>query len=133
MILDFSEDRKLTTTLFMIEEFSKDQNKITGKRAWNVNLFKIDKTSKPLDDIRAKLFHTFVIKAMFLCKKARQDTQTGVSFLSTRVREPTESDWIKLCKLMRFLDETKEDITTLSMDKERNEILWYVDAAFGVH
>jgi hypothetical protein len=40
-------------------------------------MFSVDAKLKRLDDKRAKIFHTFVMKGMFLCKQGRQDIQPG--------------------------------------------------------
>ena len=45
---------------------------------------------------------------------------------------PTQADWKKLVKLMKFLNGSKEDVLTLSADNLR-VIKWYVDASFAVH
>ena len=115
----------------MVEEFPDD---LSGKAtcAWNENLFKVNKDAKKLSKEKAAIFHTFVMKGMFLCKRGRQDIQPGIAFLTTRVSEPNEDDWRKLIKIMKFLKGTKESITTISMD-DSNTIKWYVDAAFAVH
>jgi hypothetical protein len=55
-----------------------------------------------------------------------------VAYLTTRVRDPGEQDWFKLCKVLGFLKETKDDVLTLSLSNEK-EIIWHVDAAFAVH
>ena len=49
-------------------------------------LFKINNDMKKLDDKQRDIFHTFVMKAMFLCKRARPDVSPAVTFLSTRVK-----------------------------------------------
>jgi hypothetical protein len=47
---------------------------------WTEKLFKVDETSKKLDDARRETFHSFVMKAMFLCKRARSDVQPAFPF-----------------------------------------------------
>ena len=42
--------------------------------------------------MQAGQFHTFVMKGMFLAKRARQDILTGIAFLATQVREPNQGD-----------------------------------------
>jgi len=115
----------------MIEDFPDELNG-KSKTPWNENLFKVDTTSKQLDPERARVFHTFVMKGMFLCKRARQDVQPAVAFLATRVTEPNEGDWKKLVKLMNFLKATKDDILCTSAD-DTNTIKWHVDASFAIH
>ena len=72
------------------------------------------------------------MKGMFLCKRARQDIQPGIAFLSTQTSEPTEKDWAKLVKLMVYLKETQDEVTSLKADDSQT-IKWYVDARFAVH
>ena len=62
-------------------------------------LFKVDDESKLVDDSRAKLFHTFVAKALFATKRYQPDIHTAVAFLTTSVRGPNEDDWKKLLRL----------------------------------
>jgi hypothetical protein len=38
---------------------------------WSEKLFKVDEWSKKLEDTRRETFHSFVMKAMFLCKRGR--------------------------------------------------------------
>jgi hypothetical protein len=136
MTLDYTEDGKLRVDMRdyvkgMIEEFPA---KLTGQTAtpWTERLMKIDKTSKKLDAERAGTFHTFVMKAMFLCKRGRPDISMAICFLATRVKEPTESDWNKLLKVMNFLKKTENDVLTLEAD-DTQTLKWYLDAAFAVH
>ena len=48
------------------------------------------------------IFHTYVMKAMFLCKRARPDVEPAVSFLSTRTTRSDENDWGKLVRTLDF-------------------------------
>ena len=134
--LDFSEKGKLKVDMKyyieqMIAEF-KHEVKDTKRALWNDKLFKVSTSSKKLDKQRKAEFHTFVMKAMFLSKRARPDIQPVVSFLSTRTTEPDESDWNKLLKMMSFLKGTKLDILTLEAD-DTQTMVWFIDAAFAVH
>ena len=115
----------------MIEEFPE---KLAGNTncPWNENFFKVDDTSKKLGREKAKIFYTFVMKGMFLCKRGRRDIQTGIAFLSTRVTEPNEGDWMKLKKLMNFLKATQDEVATMIADDSQS-MKWYVNAAFVVH
>ena len=64
------------------------------------------------------MFHTFAAKALFVCNRARQDMQPAIAFLTTRVREPTDSDWSKLKKVLGFLKETEDDVLTLEANSD---------------
>jgi hypothetical protein len=136
MVLDFSIPGvvKVDMTAYikgMVNEF-KFPLKGTGKFPWTEDLFKVDKNGKALDPVRAKVFHTFVMKGMFVCKRGRQDIQPGIAFLATRTLNPTEEDWIKLVRLMTYLSKTPDIVTKLSAD-DSGIIKWYVDASFAVH
>eukprot|EP00957_Ditylum_brightwellii_P113285 8637872-Ditylum_brightwellii.AAC.1 len=60
------------------------------------HLFNVNKNGVKLDEKAARQFHTSTTKLLFLCKRARQDVQTAVAFLTTWVKEPDEDDWKKL-------------------------------------
>ena len=135
MNLDYSEKNKLKIDMQyyiknMIEEFPNEIK--TQKVPWNDKLFKVNESVKKLDETRKATFHTFVMKAMFLCKRARPDVEPAVSFLSTRTRKPDESDWLKLLRMLGFLKLTVNDILTLEAD-DFQILYWYIDAAFAVH
>ena len=99
---------------------------------WSEKLFKVDETSKKLEDTRRETFHSFVMKAMFLCKRGRSDIQPAISFLASRVTNPNEGDWKKLLRVMLFLKTTREDLLALEAD-DTQTLKWYIDAAFAVH
>jgi hypothetical protein len=99
---------------------------------WTEKIFKVDKTSKKLDDKRREKFHSFVMKAMFLCKRARSDVQPAISFLASRVQEPNEGDWTKPIRVLVFLKMTRDDMLVLEANNTQT-LTWYVDAAFAVH
>ena len=136
MILDFSTPGMLKVDMTryvksMIDDFPE---KLSGntKTPWNEKLFQVNTMAKKLGNESTKIFHTFVMKGMFLCKRGRQDIQPAVAFLATRVTEPNEGDWQKLVKMMNFLKATKDDIAVMSAD-DSTTIIWHVDASFAVH
>jgi len=136
MFLNFNQDATVTVDMCyyvkkMVEEFPEKLNdEVTCP--WTERLFKVDPNAKLLDEDRAKTFYTFVMKGMFLCKRARQDIHPAIAFLSTRVREPTQQDYTKLKRMMAFLKNTQDEVLTLGAnDTQSTE--WWVDAAFAVH
>jgi hypothetical protein len=136
MILDYSIPGVLTVDMTayvkaMVKDFP-EKLEGSGKFPWTEKLFKVDSASKQLSPERAKIFHTFVMKGMFLCKRGRQDIQPGIAFLSTRTTQPNEGDWTKLVKIMNYLKATQDDVASMSAD-DTQSIMWHVDAAFAVH
>jgi hypothetical protein len=85
-----------------------------------------------LEKLRADIFHTFVAKGLFACKRARPDIHTTIAFLCTRVRAPTEEDWEKLLRLMYYLNGSQDEVLFLAAD-DLHVVKWYVDASFAVH
>jgi hypothetical protein len=78
------------------------------------------------------IFHTFTLKAIFLCKRGRPDVSPGVGFFTGRVKEPNEQDWMNLLEVLGFLKGTRDDVLTLEAD-DCQTLIWYIDAAFAVH
>jgi len=72
------------------------------------------------------------MKAMFLCKRGRLDINTGVSYLTTWIKNANEGDWKKVLKLLGFLKSTVDEILTLEAD-DTQTLTWFIDAAFSVH
>ena len=135
MTLDCSIPSKLQVDMRyyvdnMINEYPEKINKT--KAPWNENLFKVNENNPPLSKSEAETFHSFTMKGMFLGKRGRPDTDIAYSFLSTRVRNPTLQDKLKLEKLLGNLLATREDILTLEAD-DKNNLHWYIDASFANH
>jgi hypothetical protein len=85
-----------------------------------------------LDRERADFFHHNAAKLLFLCKQARPDIQTPISFLCTRVKNPDADDYKKLGRVMKYLRGTLHMPLTLEAD-DLQIVKWWVDASFAVH
>ena len=92
-------------------------------------LFNADDQSRSLPKTMAEEFHTLVAKGLFACKRARPDIQTAIAFLCTRVKEPTDEDWEKLLRLLKYVNGTRKDKLILAADDVR-VIQRYVDTSF---
>jgi hypothetical protein len=95
---------------------------------WTEKLMKVDLESKNLDAEKKAIFHTFTMKAMFLCKRGKPDVSLGIGFFAGRVKEPNEGDWKRLLKLLGFLKGTQDNVLTLEAD-DCQTLTWYIDAA----
>lgn len=104
----------------------------TVKTPATENLFTND-DSKPLTDIKRKLFHTLVAKLMYLAKRARPDILTAVAFLSTRVSCPNQLDWQKLERIFKYLNHDSTSGICLKPGSGDIQINAYADASYGVH
>jgi hypothetical protein len=54
------------------------------------------KETRPLEEERVLAFYHTVAQLLFMSMRARQDIQTAVAFLTTRVKCPDKDDWGKL-------------------------------------
>jgi hypothetical protein len=85
-----------------------------------------------VDEKKAQFFHTYVAKTLFLCKRARLDLQTAVSFVSTRAKSCAEDYYKKFIRMLKFLRATRDKFLTLSAASLHN-VRWWVDASYAVH
>jgi hypothetical protein len=136
MILDFTDNgaMKLDMVYYikgMIEDFPYPIGPAKAT-PWTEKLLKVQKDAPKLEEERRKVFHTYVMKSMFLCKRARPDIDQGITFLSSRVKEANEGDWTKLLQVLGFLKGTINDVLKLEAD-DTNTLTWYINAAFAVH
>jgi hypothetical protein len=87
---------------------------------------------EPLEEKRVIAFHHCVAQLLFASARARKYIQSGVAFLTTRVRNPDEDDWSKLKRLLRYIRCTIHLPLILRADS-LNVIKWWVDASFATH
>ena len=96
------------------------------------HLFKVRDEAIKLDDDKKEEFHTTVAKALFVCKRSRDDLHLTVTFLCTRVKNPDEDDWNELLRMMKYLESTPQRVKTLEMDN-LGIVRWWADASFAAH
>ena len=77
-------------------------------------------------------FHRTVARLIFLVARPRRDCRTAVAFLTTRVLDPDEDDWVKLKRVLRYLKRNPTPPLGLEAD-DISLIHWHVDALFAVH
>ena len=136
MTLDYSTKGKVKIKMLdsvakMIQELPEEFDGVASTPAGN-DLFRIDEDSPKVGEKKAQFYHTYVAKTLFICKRARPDLQTTVSFLCKRVRDCREDDYKKLKRMLQFIRATKEDYLTLSAASLHN-VRWWVDASYAVH
>ena len=82
----------------------------------NKNLFVIPTDSPELDSEKSDIFHSVVQKLLYITKRARSEIETAVLFLCTRVSKSTHDDWLKLRRVLGFLQHTINDICIIGAD-----------------
>ena len=78
------------------------------------------------------LFHHLTVQLMYLSQRGRPDIRTAVAFLSSHVSNPDQDDYMKLGKVIKYLEYTMNLILRLQVD-ESNLLQWWVDAAYETH
>lgn len=138
MILDYSIPGQVSIDMTryvksMVDNMPKEA--LQGRTVpspWTENLFRVREDSPKLPQDQAELFHKVTAQGLFLCKRARPDIAPAIAYLSTRVRQPNQDDWSKLCRMSKYLQQTVNDKLTLQAD-DLNKMRWYVDASFATH
>ena len=71
----------------MLECLDKSEPKSSGTKAISVplNMFLVDDNCDKLNKEKAETFHKLVSKMVFAKNRARPDTGTSISYLTTRV------------------------------------------------
>ena len=95
-----------------------------------MHLFNVDDGTEKLDKDTVHLFHHLVTKLLYLSRRSRQDIQTAVAFLYTRVQSPDMDDYKKLTSVMKYICNTRD--ITLTMEAGDGP-KWWVDSSYAVH
>jgi hypothetical protein len=100
MTLDYTKKGKVKIKMIdyvekMLADLSEEMDGEAPTPAAN-HLFTVDEDSPTVDEKKGQFFHTYVAKTLFLCKRARPDLQTAVSFMCKRVKDCNEDDYKKL-------------------------------------
>ena len=88
--------------------------------------------STKLNEDKSEIFHHIVAKFLFVTKQVRLDISTTIVFLSTRVTKSTNVDWVKLKRLLEYLNNTKNMKRIIGMD-DLSIMKTYIDAPYAVH
>jgi hypothetical protein len=137
MTLDYSIDGKVQFIMedyinSILDEAPEDMKGTAPSPAAN-HLFQVNEVDPIfLGEHEAEYFHHTVAQLLFLCKRARPDIQTAVSFLCTRVKKPDCDDYKKLARVIKYLRSTVN--IPLTLEASSTHIMqWWVDASYAVH
>ena len=132
MVLDFSTPGQLSVMTPGLEKSLLIGIKGKAPTPAEDNLFKIDDKSEPLDVEQKALLHSNVMALMFMAKRSRPDILLAVSFLTTRVLNPTQQDMSKLMRVMRYLNATRGKHVVLKPD-DTIKVTAFIDASYAPH
>ena len=104
-------DEYITTSLSPDHRTFADKLRIIGstsaKTPAATYLLNKSPTSPALSENLKCIFHSAVAKLMFISNRSRQGLLLAISFLAGRVLFPTEEDWGKLNRVLKYLETTK--------------------------
>jgi hypothetical protein len=119
----------------VVHEFSE---LIMGNAATPVadHLFNMrdEKEARALEKEQALAFHhtNMVAQVLFMSTRARQNIQTMVTFLMTRVENPGRDDWGKKKRVLKYLNGTQNLKSKLSINN-LGMLKWYVGGSHNVY
>jgi hypothetical protein len=136
MTFDFSTSGKCKVTMegYIADLLNEVNDTIQGVSTTpaSANLFSIDESSEKLCTSEKEFYHTFTAKLLYLGKRVRPDLLTAVSFLAKRVQAPTQQDFRKLQKSIKYLRQTAKLGIVLEASKSLC-VLAYIDSSYAVH
>ena len=117
-----------------IADYEKVAGKIRkgAKTPAQTDLFKVSEDSTALDEDRRKVFYSVFARLLWVGVKARPDALVALSFLGKRTSKADEDDWVKLERLLSYLQDTRDLPLTLGIDN-LHVIKWWADSSFAVH
>ena len=121
LTIDFSKSGRVIFTMYdyivdIIGTAPLDMNRAAPNPA-RTNLFTIDKTSPRLSADETKCFHSLTACLLFAAKRARPDIQVAVTYLCTRVQEPSKDDYRKLSRVIKYLRATVHHPLVIGWDE----------------
>ena len=134
MTFDFTSRGKVSITMEGYINDIIELYEIKGSAATPAldHLFDVRDNAVKLSPADRKVFHSRVMKLMYLAKRVRPDIITTVVFLSTRVLYADQDDAAKLDRVLRYLCSNREFGICLQ-PRDYVDIDAYVDASYGVH
>ena len=135
MTFDFSVKGKVKITqIGFIQDVLLECAAIEGESDYPAteNLFKVNVESVLLETDIKEFFHSITAKILYLAKRTRPELLTAVSFLTKRVNNPTEEDYGKLEKVIKYLRKTSH-LGIILEGEQKLCVYAYVDASYGVH
>lgn len=101
------------------------------------NEFFRNSNSDFLNDENRNIFHTNTAKLLYIARMCRPDILGYVSYLSSRVNNPTLNDMFKLKKLIAYLLYTIDTVYCIAdniFNKQNSiDINCYIDSSHGIH
>ena len=128
--IEMKDQLKETIDMFVQSEGSKVTEEVTSPA--RARLRDVNPEGIPLSKGKGDAFHSIVAKLLWIMKRARPDLETAVSFLCTRVTKSDEDDWLKLRRVIAYVQCTIND-TRIIGASDLTQIFTWIDAAYAVN
>ena len=131
MLLDFSIHGRVSISMpGYVEELLSTTNTVgTAESPAGLGLFNVRNEARAIDPEDQKTFFSTVYQLLYLAKRIRFDILAPVSFLTTRVQQPDQDEYLKLLK---YINRTHHQKLTIQMD-DSYKVEIAIDASYGVH
>mmetsp|Transcript_16608 Transcript_16608/g.23570 ORF Transcript_16608/g.23570 Transcript_16608/m.23570 type:complete len:462 (-) Transcript_16608:60-1445(-) len=96
------------------------------------DIFEVKEEDETLDKGRGEIFHMTCAKLLWVMKRSRPDIEVPISFLCTRVVEPTIKDWEKLLRVMSFINGTIKDKRIVGIN-DMTTLITMIDTSHAIH
>ena len=135
MMFDFTVPGECRITMPKLIDDVLQELDVRGasKYPHDANLYVVDETSPALDAKRSKVFYSVVYKLYYCAIRIEVRIQVAVHFLSTRVTKSTEQDWLKLMKVLRFLNCTERGELLLKPNDGPLQTQFLIDVGHALH
>ena len=111
---------------------SEPKSSSTKSSADPLDLFVFDKDCEKISEEKSETFHKLVANILFATKIARSDTGADIFYLTTRVRELDQSDWINMVHLFKYVRGAIDILLIISAYKS-GILKWYIYGSHAVH
>jgi hypothetical protein len=119
---------------YLKEAFTGSEMNIARTAAWPArkSLFDVNEDAVLLSKHKAEVFHSIVVKLLYVSMRVRMDILLAVVFLCTRVLKCTVQDEEKLKRILEYLNGTLDLQYTVGAN-HLGKLRTWVDASYPVH
>ena len=128
--IEMKDQLQETIDMFVQSEGGKVTEEVTSPA--RARLRDVNPEGISLSKDKMDAFHSIVAKLLWIMKRARPDLETAVSFLCTRVTKSDEDDWLKLRRVIAYVQCTLND-TRIIGASDLTQIFTWIDAAYAVN
>ena len=136
MTIEYNDNK--TVSIDMKEQLQEAINMFPGHIPAEVvlpaakHLFEVDEKAEQLDLAKSKVFHSIVMKLVYIMKRSRPDLEPSIAFLSTRVTKSDVDDWKKLARVLSYVRCTIND-TRIIGATSLSELWSWIDGSHVIH